>query len=100
MAVGETQAAFGRAAARDGIVLSYAALEGLTDAGHIGLPEGLGAVAEQLRAIFRALRGDEADLASGAQASCVRPDRSPEALPVGQPRHRPAAQGLTRAAPS
>lgn len=73
MGVGDTQQAFARAAATDRITLSGATIEGLTDAGHLGLPDTLGIVAERLRDIFRALGGDEADLAKGSHRS-LRPD--------------------------
>ncbi|MBI2764077.1 MAG: hypothetical protein HYX54_10120 [Chloroflexi bacterium] len=73
MGVGDTQAAFRLAAAGDGIALSAVAIEGLTDAGHIGLPDQFEPVAGLLRRIFRALDGDEADLSAGTHR-LLKPD--------------------------
>ena len=73
MSVGDCQRAFGDAARRDGIVLIAAEVEGLTDAGHLALPGEVGGVRTELASIFRALRGDEEDLARGVHRA-LRPD--------------------------
>lgn len=73
MAVGDCQYAFGEAARRDGVVLVAASIEGLTDAGHLGLPPEARNARRLLERIFLALGGDLDDLARGAHRS-LRPD--------------------------
>ncbi|GAA2200002.1 DUF7255 family protein [Sinomonas flava] len=57
MAVGDAQAAFWQAAARDGVVLEKAKVPWINQRGHYGLPPTAGAAVESLDRIFHALGG-------------------------------------------
>ena len=63
--VGDCQREFGELARRDGIELVETTGLGLTYSGHLALPPEVGGIAALLADIFRALEGDEQDLASG-----------------------------------
>lgn len=65
MPVGDCQRAFGDAARRDGVPLEVVTIEGLTDAGHVGLPTSARTAERVLRSIYVALGGDEDDLRAG-----------------------------------
>lgn len=65
MPVGDCQRAFGEAARRDGILLVSTSIEGLTSAGHLGLPSTARRIRTQLAGIFAMLGGDPEDLAGG-----------------------------------
>jgi hypothetical protein len=71
--LGDCQRAFGEAARRDGVRLEVVTIEGLTDAGHLGLPASATSAKRALRAVFVALGGDEDDLRAGGHRP-LRPD--------------------------
>jgi hypothetical protein len=68
MPVGECQANFGVMARADGLRLTHLTIAGLTDAGHLALPDASPS-RTSLSRIFEFLGGDEKDLAAGAHAS-------------------------------
>ena len=65
MPVGDCQRGIGELARRDGIELVVTTGLGLTYAGHLALSPKVGGIAAVLAELFRALDGDEEDLASG-----------------------------------
>lgn len=98
MAVGDCQLAFAVAARRDGIVLTRRNVDGLTDAGHLGLPDTAQAARATLSRIFAALGGDPTDLLAGIHRG-LTPDwfyePSRTFIEVDEPQHFTSDRLLT-----